>query len=205
LPAGAELKEYDAISIRLLPVSWGAEDQALCIFTSRNAVRACFQKGTRPSKRLSCVCVGRGTAALLRHYGQRVLQMADGAEVLFELITQKYSDQSFIYFCGNRRLDILPNRMREAGIPIEERIVYETELNVLPVECAPDAVLFFSPSGVESYTTTENLEHRVAICIGPTTAAAAEKYTEQIIIAEKPSVEAVLQAASTFISNAYET
>ena len=205
VPDGAELFEYDAIRIHLLPVCWGDEAQALFIFTSRNAVRACFEGKSKPSQRLNCLCVGRGTAALLEDYGQLVLETADGAEALSKIILKKYSSRSFIYFCGNRRLEILPGRLREAGVSLTEQIVYETKLNLLPFECAPDAILFFSPSGVESFTTTQSLKDRVAICIGPTTAAAAEKYTKQIIISETPSVEAVLEAAAAYIVNAYET
>jgi uroporphyrinogen-III synthase len=34
----------------------------------------------------------------------------------------------------------------------KEIVVYETTLNVKKINAVPDAILFYSPSGVESYT-----------------------------------------------------
>ena len=55
-------------------------------------------------------------------------------------------------------------------------------------------MLFFSPSGVESYTLKNDLNDVTAFCIGKTTAAAAKKYTDSIVIAKETTIESVLKS-----------
>ena len=56
-----------------------------------------------------------------------------------------------------------------------------------------DGILFFSPSGVESYFKLNSIKDETCFCIGETTAEALEnKKVKNIIISEKPSVESVI-------------
>ena len=205
LPAGDfHLQQYDALVTEYLPADLHSDDEALCLFTSQHAVRACFPEGRPGERMLNCCCVGAKTAALLQDLGHRVLEVRDSAKLLADEIVKKYSGRSFIFFCGDRRLGTLPKRLKAAGISLEERVVYHTRLNVESFDTRFDAVFFFSPSGVKSFTAANDLSQSTAICIGPTTAKAARKYTEQIITAAFPSVEAVLTAAGNLLKTTYE-
>jgi len=205
LPTGDfHLQQYDALVTEYLPADLHSDDEALCLFTSKHAVRACFPAGYGGERMLNCCCVGAKTAALLQGLGHRVLEVRDSAKLLADEIVKKYSGRSFIFYCGDRRLGTLPKRLRAAGISLEERVVYHTRLKVETFETPFDAVLFFSPSGVKSFTSANDLSHSTAICIGPTTARAARKHTDQIITAAFPSVEAVLTAAGNLLKTTYE-
>lgn len=203
-PGEVGLQEYDALETEYLPADLRSDDEALCLFTSQHAVQACFPEGRTGERILNCCCVGAKTAALLQGLGHRVLEVQDSAELLAEEIIKKYSGRSFIFFCGDRRLDTLPQRLRRAGMRLEERVVYRTNLIINKFDTHFDAVLLFSPSGVESYTTANDLSESTAVCIGPTTAKAARKHTKQIIIAAFPSVEAVLTAAGNLLNSTYD-
>lgn len=58
-----------------------------------------------------------------------------------------------------------------------------------------DGILFFSPSGVESFVLENNLANSAVFCIGETTAAAAKKYTSSVIVANSTTVESVIAKA----------
>ena len=52
--------------------------------------------------------------------------------------------------------------------------------------------MFFSPSGVKSFSIKNKINNAIAFCIGETTANEAKKITQNIIIANKASIENVL-------------
>ena len=84
--------------------------------------------------------------------------------------------------------------MNTLNIALKEVKVYETLYNEKTFHNSFDGVMFYSPSGIESYTKTNNLKSTVAYCIGNTTAQVAKTYTDKIIIAKKPSLEDVIDS-----------
>ena len=55
-----------------------------------------------------------------------------------------------------------------------------------------DGVLFYSPSGVNSFLENNTLGNKTCFCIGTTTAKALENKTKNIVIASQPTVEHVI-------------
>jgi uroporphyrinogen-III synthase len=87
----------------------------------------------------------------------------------------------------------LPKALKEAGVKFNEIQVYETILTPQKIKTTPDAILFFSPSGVESYLKDNKIKKELCFCIGETTASALEKICKNIIVADQPSVENVIE------------
>lgn len=193
--AGWELTQYDAISVEYLKVPFKPRGR-LAVFSSKHAVRALISENKTGLQGVQCLCVGETTAALLQSIGAEVLESAPSASDLASRIKKKYTKRNFIYFCGDRRLDILPEAFRELGVEWEEAIIYKTTPVHKSFEKSFDGILFFSPSGVESYMSRNSLGHATAYCIGPTTAAAAKKYTDRIYNAESPGVDALISLAA---------
>ena len=163
------------------------------IFTSQNAVESVLKnKNSDSILQKRCFCVGEKTKALLEDNGFVVLVCADYAAELASIICNKYPKQSFTFFSGNLRKDILPEAMQLAQIDFEEIAVYETIYTPQEILSKPDGILFFSPSAVESYTEINTITNEMCFCVGQTTAETAEKFTENIIIANQPSVENVI-------------
>ena len=82
----------------------------------------------------------------------------------------------------------------ENNMALHEVEVYDTVLQGKLFPQSFDAILFFSPSGVESYCRENDLHNTFTYCIGPTTAHAVRLYTNHICIAEEPTVEATVKA-----------
>jgi uroporphyrinogen-III synthase len=136
--------------------------------------------------------VGNKTENLLQENGINILEVADYGKILAEKICKHHAKKSFHFFCGSKRRDELPKILNQNHVQFEEHEVYETILNPKRFEQEFDGVLFFSPSGVESYFSNNKIKGAIAFCIGNTTAKAAEKHTPNIVIAHKPSIENVI-------------
>jgi uroporphyrinogen-III synthase len=188
LQAGIGLVEYDAIEIK--SVDFEAEGTIQhAIITSQNTVNALVEKKVQIK---NCFCVGEKTKAMLEANGFEVKVMTDYGIELAEIIVKEYADEIFTFFCGNLRRDELPTMLKENNVDFDEVEVYKTILKPKKFERTFDGVLFFSPSAVESFTKENMLENTIAFCIGTTTAAEAEKHTDEIIIATKPTIENVI-------------
>jgi len=164
------------------------------IFTSQNAAQSILlHPKCKELKTKNVFCVGLKTKALLEENDFNVVVYVDYASDLAEIITLIYSSESFTFFSGNLRKETLPKALKDANVKFNEIQVYETSLTPHKIKTPVDAILFFSPSGVESYLAANKIKKEVCFCIGNTTAEALEKTTKNIIIAEQPSVEDVIE------------
>lgn len=164
------------------------------IFTSRNAAQSVLlHPKCSALKAKNVFCVGLKTKALLEENGFNVAVYVDYASDLAEIITLIYSNESYTFFSGNLRKETLPNALKEAKVNFNEIQVYETTLTPQKIKKAVDGILFFSPSAIESYLMENKIKNEICFCIGSTTAEALEKTTRNIIIADQPSVENVIE------------
>lgn len=105
----------------------------------------------------------------------------DAAELANKIIAKGVKEIGF--FCGDKRRDDLPMALKKAGIKVHEIILYETTENPIAVANDFDAVLFYSPSGVQSFFSVNELNKRsVCFAIGRTTATSVATFTNNIII-----------------------
>jgi uroporphyrinogen-III synthase len=162
------------------------------IFTSKEAVKSVLKSETKNVLSKSCLCVGSKTRSFLEKKGFTVLESADYAEELIQIIESKYKTNSFTFFCGNIRRNTIPNFFQENKIVYNEFVVYETKLKPHQIKESFDGVLFYSPSGINSFLEKNTLENKTCFCIGTTTAKALENRTKNIVIASQPTVEYVI-------------
>jgi len=164
------------------------------IFTSQNAAQSVLLHPKSSALKTNNVfCVGIKTKALLEENGFTVDVYVDYASDLAEIITLIYSSESFTFFSGNLRKETLPKALKAAKVNFNEIQVYETTLTPQKIKAVVDAILFFSPSGVESYLKENTIKKELCFCIGETTASTLEKITRNIIVADQPSVENVIE------------
>lgn len=194
--AGWEVEQYDAISIELISTSVAPDDHVL-IFSSKNGVRGFLSSFSGSDySGLRCLCVGERTGDQLREHGLHVLASAPSAGKLASLIRKQYSEDSFVYYCGNRRLDLIPDALNDLGTEWQEAVVYATRLNPRHFSSRPEAILFFSPSGVESYLARNEMGGTWGYCIGPTTATFLRDHTERVLCAKTPDLDSLIDLAS---------
>jgi uroporphyrinogen-III synthase len=191
--AGISVFEEDFIETKIKSFELSKVNENL-IFTSQNAVLSILQHSKcEELKGKNVFCVGMKTKELLTQNGFEVVAYTGYASDLAEIISLIYSTESFTFFSGNLRRDILPNTLKENGITFNEIEVYETIITSKKMTSKQDGILFFSPSGVESYFKLNSIKDESCFCIGETTAEALEnKKVKNIIISEKPSVESVI-------------
>jgi uroporphyrinogen-III synthase len=172
------------------------------IFTSQNAVHSILSHPKAEElKTKNVFCVGLKTKILLSESGFNVVAYTGYASDLAEIITLIYRNESYTFFSGNLRRETLPQALKDAEVKFNEIQVYDTSLTPEKIKTAVDAILFFSPSGVESYLKDNTIKKETCFCIGETTADALHKITKNIIIADQPTVEDVIEDVIVEYSN----
>lgn len=201
LNAGFSVIEADFIKITFVPFQLKTIP-TLLLFTSQNAVKSVLQnEHIENLKEISAVCVGSKTKELLQKNGFKVLETQEYAADLAPIIQQKYSVEQIAFFAGNLRRDVLPNALKKNNISFEEYLVYQNTQNPVEIKAKTDALLFFSPSGIHSYLQQNTIENQTCFCIGTTTAAALNGITNNIVIANKQTIENVIIQCINYYNN----
>ncbi|MFP4228480.1 MAG: uroporphyrinogen-III synthase [Salinivenus sp.] len=183
-----------------------ADEVAGLIATSPRVGRALHQAyRTEPDLRgrwenRRAYAVGPKTARWLQKLGLDVIGEDTGsAAALADLIVSGAHARPLLFLSGNRRRDVLPNRLRDAGVAFEEQVVYETHprstLDV-PPPSETDWLVVFSPSGRDALAAADVplAAYRVA-AIGPTTADALRDAGHTVAaVAAAPAPEALVRA-----------
>lgn len=132
----------------------------------------------------------------------KVVDTADNAKSLAQTIIQ-HGVEEIVFFCGNKRRDELPEILKAAGIKVHEVVVYETIETPVVTNDDVDAILFFSPSAVQSFFSVNQLKkNTVCFAIGQTTANSIADFTDnRIVITESPSQEMMLALVNFYFQN----
>lgn len=182
--------------IKSTPTDFKANpDKKSLIFSSQNAVKSVFNQHRFSGN--NCYCVGEKTKKLLEENGQKVIKMAQNASVLADFILKNAKNESFLFFTGNQRMPVIEAAFAQENKSLE---VIETYTSSAQPKAMGnyDAVLFYSPSGVESYLQNNRLEHSTSFAIGETTAQSLKKYTDNIITATQPTIEHLIAAVRKY-------
>lgn len=192
LNGGISVLAADFIDVSYLTFDINQTKENL-IFTSRNGFLGFLaNKLSGVYTGSNVFCVGSVTATLIERYGFNVIASAYDGKTLSEIIVNEHADKSFTFFSGSLRRDILPDAMKAASIDFNEMRVYETVLTPHKIMAPLDGILFYSPSGIESYLKENSITDETCFCIGNTTASALKGITDKIVTASKPSIENVI-------------
>jgi len=167
------LVNQEALKRRLLE----ADRYGGMVLTSPRAVAALGAAAAEtPSWPHPAYVVGPATARDARALGLETRgEDAGNAAALAERIIADRPDGALLFPCGNRRRDTIPALLGEAGIKVDEVVVYETMLEAPQLQMPePEWCVFFSPSGVLAADLAADYPWNRAkmAAIGPTTAAA---------------------------------
>ncbi|MBP4141106.1 uroporphyrinogen-III synthase [Flavobacterium sp. P4023] len=193
IKANFNVIEVDFIKTQSQPFQLSEINDNL-IFTSQNAVQSfLLDPKSEDLKTKNVFCVGLKTKIMLSESGFNVIAYTGYAEDLAEIITLIYSSESYTFFSGNLRRETLPKALKEAKIKFNEIQVYETTLTPEKIKTPVEAILFFSPSGIESYLKENTIKNETCFCIGTTTSSALEGITKNVIVAPQPTIEDVIE------------
>lgn len=122
-----------------------------------------------------------------------------------ELAEKIIADQikEVVFFCGDKRREVLPQILRGADVTVQEIVVYETILTPVALNEEVDAVLFFSPSAAQSFFSINQLKKDVVcFAVGQTTAESIQKFTaNKIVISDHPAQEQVVASVRNYFQN----
>ena len=175
-----------------------ARQKLIAVFTSANAVKAVTAVLQNPPD-WKIYCVGSETKkSVASFFGEpAILDYAGNAEGLSEKIIQQRLLKEAVFFCGDQRRDLLPDKLRAHGIRLRELVVYQTKLTPMRVTKSYDAILFFSPTAVQSFFSLNTPSSKtILFALGETTAASIRSASDnEVRLCPKPDKRALLQMA----------
>ncbi|PEW01539.1 uroporphyrinogen-III synthase [Bacillus cereus] len=202
---GISQQEIQHIAEQLHSYDW-------VIFTSKNGVAFFLDSLSKKlPAAIKVAAVGVKTKLELEKRGYQVhfVPTSFVAEVFAEeFVKELRGNESILFPKGNLARDVIPVKLREMDVVLDELIVYGTEANVERkqelIEALEvgevDIITFTSPSTVTSFvrllegTNWREWTKKCTIaCIGPITEKEANLYFPHVIVPKEYTVEALLQ------------
>ena len=184
IAAGYELVESDFIGITRKAHASISND--VVMISSKNALEGLDLKDR------TIFCVGAKTSKAIEKNGGEVSKVFENSAAMAEFVAGNYDKATFV--CGSRRMPDVESSFDALGKELEILEAYDTELTPTQVEGEFDAVLFYSPSTVESFYSC-NTHKGIAVCIGETTKSEALKHGDKIVVSDNTSIESVVTTA----------
>lgn len=196
---GLKMSDFIAIRYNRLKPTILKSIRENVVITSQNGVEALLHNFSPMELDFKNIyCVGRRTKRLIEKKIGKVTLVENSAEELAKSIAKNKDIESVTFFCGDKRRDELYNVLSQNIIEVDEIEVYRTVLNERKFDETFDGVLFYSPSGVESYLNDNTDTNAVAFCIGETTAEAARKHFNKVEVSKLPSIENVIKSVNEY-------
>ncbi len=180
-------------------------ESKVVVFTSTNAVVSVAEQVKKtPNWKIFCTG-GKTKEHVLALFGENaIVASAKNASTLAERIIAAEPIAKIVFFCGDQRLNDLPEKLANHNIITQEIIVYTTVQTPVFIEKNYEGILFFSPSAVHSFFSMNTIATDVVLfSIGHTTSSAIQTYcTNQIVTSEWPGTESLLELVSDFYKTA---
>lgn len=163
------------------------QDNDFVIFTSKYAVQAVASH--LKSKSIKVYCINGATLNAVQNelpLSQVIASAAYAADLVPLIKISRTSN--YYFFCGNKSLPTIPQFFIQNEMLLNKVVVYENIAMPQQIQQEFDGVMFYSPSGVESFLKM-NTVPSLSICIGTTTANALKDEKKIKLIAEQPQIE----------------
>jgi uroporphyrinogen-III synthase len=146
-------------------------------------------------------CIARGTKEYAAASGLNIKSTALHASALAVEILKDVDVKAVTHVSSNLRRDELSDKLTKAGVVVHDVTAYRTEFTPIALDESYDALVFFSPSAVDSFLTMNPLQRVPCFCIGKTTGDyAKQKGYQQVYVADAPSEDILLQTIINYYS-----
>lgn len=173
------------------------------IFTSANAVKAVAEKLLFQPK-WKIFCISGKTKATIEQLFLKAEIVADAAngQQLAEKIIAISDLKNILFFSGNKRMSTIPRALETAAINLQEIVVYATDLTPAEFQENFAAIIFFSPSAVESFFSVNKIsKETILFSIGATTTKALGLFSANIIESAFPSEKEIVRTIKSMEPN----
>lgn len=190
----------------LMPALWMdklPEKADAWIFTSKKAVKAISPKLSELETPDHIFAVGAKTAEKLEELGLEVSFPEEYNVIALAEMMKDLNFKKVVHFCGNLKAADLGKLLGES-VEVVSIEVYHTVLTHHKLDDLDDfdAVVFMSPSAVESFSEQNSIsEGQQVFCIGPTTEVAAREFgMKDSITPEYFTLESLMNSILLFYS-----
>jgi len=189
-------------------IELAATELATVVFTSMNAVTAVITMLNDVLPEWRIYCMGHRTKELVEAYFGKdaIAGIAENAGLLAEQIIEEGNTDELIFFCGDQRRNELPDKLEANDITVTEIVVYQTINTPKQLNKSYDAVLFFSPSAVESFFSKNKLAADcIVFAIGATTAnTVRSRCSNKIVTGKSPAKNKLVEQAIAALNESVE-
>ncbi len=139
-------------------------------------------------------CISRGTKEYAAASGLNIKATAPNVSALADEILKDVEVKAVTHVSSNLRRDELSDKLLKAGVMVHDVTAYRTEFTPIAMDSLYDAIVFFSPSAVDSFLSMNPLQRVPCFCIGKTTGDYAKQNGyQQVYVADAPSEDILLQ------------
>lgn len=160
------------------------EQPIVAAFTSANAVDAVkAHLPVQPKWRI--FCIGGITKDKLEQAfpASTIVATGKNGKALAEKIRLHSEINEIVFFCGNRRMNELPDLLKAGNIQVQEIVVYQTIPIAEEISKPYEGIMFFSPSAVHSFFSVNTLSTKTQLfSIGETTTSTIRSYCANPVI-----------------------
>lgn len=196
---GWKFTDHDFIS-KLIHIPADLQAKAICkhvVLTSITGVKAFLEITSQlqlDPKNYQVYCISRGTREYASASGLDIKSAAPNASALADEILKDVAVKEVTHVSSNLRRDELSDKLNRAGVTVHDVIAYRTEFTPIAINHSYDAIIFFSPSAVDSFLSLNALTQVPCFCLGKTTAdyAKQEGY-HHTYIPDAPSEDILLK------------
>jgi uroporphyrinogen-III synthase len=183
-----------------------AKLNAYVVFTSKNAVTAVSEYLSNKKQNWKIYCIGNTTKALVeKSFSESFIAgVGNNATEIAEKIIADNNINELYFFCGDKRRNELSELLKEKSIVVTEVEVYTTTILRNKVDKNYAVILFFSPSAVEGFFSSNILsDETILFAIGQTTTDEIKKYsTNKTVISNNPGKKDLIEKVMAFFSSA---
>lgn len=201
--SGAVLEEYSFVRIDLNEnIRLPAAQKVAAIVTSANAVKALERLINQLPVFDTIYCIAGKTEALVKEHLKpgNIIARPYASELLEVMINTQHTCPLW-FFKGNKVLPTIPEGLQNAGIAFEAIEVYQNTATPVVLGIDFDAILFFSPSAVESFLQNNYIhDNTITFAIGKTTAKALKPFAKKVVISKEPTEESVIKAVREYFN-----
>lgn len=170
--------------------------EIVAVFTSKKAVEAVTGLLTIVPKWHIFSTGGITKKSIIKFFGEESIVSSGkhASDVKEKLCKKKLNISKVYFFCGDQRMNDLPESLPAQGIDVEEMVMYKTILLPQYIDKDYAGIMFFSPSAAHSYFSENTLPVDIPLfSIGNTTTATIKTYScNPIITSEWPGQESLV-------------
>ena len=102
------------------------------------------------------------------------------------------------FFCGDKRREELVSILKNNNTIVNEIECYKTLLTPQKIDKNINGIMFFSPTGIQSFLLENNPENKIAFCIGDTTATKAKEHFKTVLVSRTATIDGVIEAVNQY-------